>query len=384
MNYNKIKIDYNKNFVPLKITNLNELILRKLFDQEIDPSYSIKLSDGINYTDTKILSIKRTESTWKEVYNLKLDSRVDFVPGDSIGLLCPNNIKLADQIFNLLGIPNDFYYIKQIGRSGFEYKGSLRDFFIHIFDFTSLPKKSFLYDISKKSPYRSQIEYLCSKEGTADYLSMIKRWNNVIDFILTFECKISLEDLLMNCQTVKPRYYSLTNSIKDKCSILVGTISKEINGIIRYGHVSDFVHNGHTKDLKICLRVSNLIRIGNSLKILCICTGTGVAPFLSFMKNKKEDQKLKIIYGFRNVEDDLTHNEKLSTNTEIIKVLSSTKMYVTDYIDKNQKYIEEFVREDCLVYVCGRSEMQKRIFEIFSERYNYLVEDKRLFFDSWL
>lgn len=377
MKFNKLEYNLNVDFVPLNIRNFNKLIIKKT---NYTGSYKIKTNENINLIDTNILNIENLFCTWKKVYKVQLNYTLDFVPGDSIGLLCSNNDLLVNEMLSLLEMSGDtLLYIEQIGKTGFQFEGSLRDFFKYIFDFTSLPKKAWLMDISKTSKNKHDIEYLCSKEGVKDYLSIIKNWNNVLDIIYTFQCKPSLEDLIMNCQTIKPRYYSLTNHVNEKCEILVAIIKKGD----RYGHVSNFIDMQNYNNLKICHRPSKLFRLNFCKKVLGICTGTGIAPFFSFLKNKEDDQYIKLIYGFRNQEDDLIKDAKYK-KTEIIKILSCNKIYVTDYLLQNLNKIKTYIKDGCLVYVCGRPDMQKTIYSIFNENFSEIVKEKRLFFDSWI
>lgn len=121
------------------------------------------------------------------------------------------------------------------------------------------------------------------------------RWNNIIDFIKTFGCRPMLEDLLGDCEIIKPRYFSLTNKIGEDSEILVGIMSKVFEGFVRYGHVSSYLVNPEPGEIQVSLRTNLLFRMDAAeKKLLGICTGTGIAPFLSFISLGRSENILEM------------------------------------------------------------------------------------------
>lgn len=377
MDYNQIKINL-KEYKKINITDLHNVEIQK---SEGD-YFSINQTD-LDLVDCEILEINKLKATWRDVYHVKLDIKDQFRPGDSVGILCPNKDEYAEKMLKILDLENDIYEIKRDGRNPIDFHGHLFDFFKYVYDFTQIPKKSTLLRLAKGNKY---LEYLSSREGSRDYFGMINNWNNILDVLIMFGCKPTLEDLVTGCEILKPRYFSLTNKLGEYYEILVGINSKEVELVgnrkseIRYGHVSQFILNPNGQ-IKVCIRESKLIRLNNSKKNLIICTGTGIAPFLSFLKNKSIEQHFWVIYGFRSTEDDLYVGEY--ENTEVDRVLSSEGKYVTDFVFENLEKVKEYVQRECAVYVCGRMDMQKEIYRIFCSEMSSLVEEKRLFFDNW-
>lgn len=437
-----LNINFNPNYKPLKIQNLNTLKI-------IEKSKFSQKFNIFNIQETEIKSILKLPCKWKQVYKIQFKKKLSYTPGDSISIIAPNTTQIVDELFRFLKL-KDFNLI--IEHTKFKYEGSLRDFFLNVFDFNSIPKKAFFYDIKKYSKYEKVIEYLCSKEGTRDYFRIDL---NVLELLKIFKCKPSIYDLLMNCQIIRPRKYSLINKSENECEILVGIIKRKIfsdyfdenfleniiqnlrisgnndmkkkaynflkdnenklennntetiiytknecfndhkkenlnidinkeKSVLKYGHISSLIKADQFKKVSISLSENKLLRLGNSKNILCICTGTGIAPFISFLNNKKEDQFIKIIYGFRNIEDDLlTYVNFDHRNVEIIKILSCNKIYVTDYLLDNINEINQFISKDCQVYVCGRAEMEKKVFQIFCDNFKDIIEKKNIFFDDW-
>lgn len=72
----------------------------------------------------------------------------------------------------------------------------------------------------------------------------------------------------------------------------------------RYGKASTYIHTNTPLPLFINVRKNILLTYKPSKRMVMIATGTGVTPFLSFMRNSTCERML-MVYGFRNVEDDI-------------------------------------------------------------------------------
>jgi len=123
------------------------------------------------------------------------------------------------------------------------YQGPIFNFLKNHLDMTSLPKRMMLLNLSKRAKKRKELEYLASKEGEKDYLGMGVRMNGLVEILKEFECEPTVEELLRNYEEIKPRYFSFINEGGKKGEILVGIIKKEIEGEVKYGHVSKFIEN---------------------------------------------------------------------------------------------------------------------------------------------
>ncbi|EOB13006.1 oxidoreductase, partial [Nosema bombycis CQ1] len=161
MKFNKIQIDHKK-FTKLNFKEISTIKI-ELKEREIKGNeYSCNINNKTNISSefninenqnftfeeknhsaekpNNILRNKSSKPTWREVYKVKLESKEPFVPGDSIGILCPNKDEFPQKIIKLLNLENDHYKIERNGLNPFKFTGKLYDFFKYVFDFTSLPK----------------------------------------------------------------------------------------------------------------------------------------------------------------------------------------------------------------------------------------------------
>lgn len=327
----------------------------------------------IPYCAVEIKSVSRRRCLWREVHSVSLGMRATFSPGDAVGLLVPNDVQLVNRLFAICSLSDTCISIVREGRHGFSYSGSLYDFFLHYFDFHTLPRKSFLYALSKTSPQGQMLEYLCSKEGARDYFGMLGR-NNIVDIIETFGCQPTAAVLAEHCEIIRPRFFSLTNHRDSDSEILVGTISN--------GHVSRFVARCSMGDFVWCyVRENKLMRMTSAAMMLCICTGTGVAPFIAFARNKAKEQMLWLVFGCRSIEDDLSEDIEATDSIVISKAFSSQGEYVTDILAQNERRVAAFLSKGD-VFVCGGPEMQRSVMCFIESRFGRDAAGK-VFRDDW-
>lgn len=378
----KINYTLKNQYKKLEPISTNNLIIEPSL-LEISHPFIFNSTDFPEYKKTEIVEILKIPSKWKETFKIKINTQIDYSPCDSIGMLAPNPDKIVDQIFNYCNFKNERLKIERKGLNGFNFDGMLRDFIKYRMDLNSIPKKKLLLELSKNAAKRNELEYLCSVEGTKDYLNLGVRLNTILDIIEEFECKPTVEEIIKYCEIIKPRYYSLIQ--KDGISeILLGIISNRVDDEIILGHVSNYIKNNYKENSKYnlpieyCIRKSSLFQGFNSKNIVCFCTGTGIAPFISFYRKYLEFNKinkLKVVYGYRSDEDNLLKYYDVE-KSEVILAKSSEKVYVYDFID-------EIKDEDCNIFICGNMKMQKSIFLAINEKYHKIVEEKRIFFDNW-
>ena len=152
----------------------------------------------------------------------------------------------------------------------------------------------------------------------------------------------------------KSRLYSIA-SAKDFEHIVV--LIREING----GDLSNRFRK---------LKIGTFLEISNPVgyftlpdntqdkKIVCIATGSGIAPFLSFT-NSYPTINLEIIHGIRNLDDSLMN--EITGNAKYVTCTS--KSSDGDYTGRVTDYIKSQPLESAtLYYICGNGEMIHEIY----------------------
>lgn len=381
--FSKIKYSYDSNYIPIVVREQNRITIKKAEACSDGFQFKSASSDGISKAKLKVL--RKLPTKWKDTFVANIDHKFDFYPCDAVGILVPNPDEVVDELFELCGFENMTAVIERVGISPFLFTGSIKDFIKYKLDLNTLPKKSLLMRLARNSSKNKELEYICSKIGTSDYLALGENWTSLIEIIREFECKPTLEDFLVNCELIKPRYYTILNS---KGDILVGIVSKIVDNSLRLGHFSNFLCNLHSlssgeAEVEICLRKNKLCDKIPLDNLVCFCTGTGIAPYIAFhnhLKDKSQETvyrgSTKLVYGFRNDEDNIL--KYFEIDGPIINVKSSNKDYVYDKTGIIQDCLP-----GCCVFICGNIRAQKATFLKISEKFPMLVQEKRIFFDSW-
>ncbi|EPR79908.1 NADPH cytochrome p450 reductase [Spraguea lophii 42_110] len=334
-----------------------------------------------NISKANINKIEKLSTTWKKVYKVELDSTLSYNPGDSVGIIVSNREIYVNEIFKILNIKDRSIEIKIKDKKSKEfkivYRGLISDYFRNVFSFTEIPKKSFLKAIIECSEEKEIIKFLVSKEGSKKYFELLKY--NLIEILTFLKAKPTLEHLVYFANNIKPRYYSLTNEDKN----LEFYIGVENTEHIK-GHCSSFFDNIYfnSKTHKekhvyvLGVKKNEFFNLRKSKKYLFISCGIGITPFISFSNHI---DNYWVIHGTRSKQDDLTTH--LRKKGEITTIISKHER-IENFI-KNE-LVGDFIKENCLLYICGPIEMQKKVYNTIKEFYNFVLNEKRVFFDSWL
>ena len=141
-----------------------------------------------------------------------------------------------------------------------------------------------------------------------------------------------------------------------------------------------------------------------STPMMMICTGSGIAPFVSFLqefdkRNEKGSQRY-LIFGRKNrqsdfiFEDELEGYKRKGVLTELHGAFSRDdphkKIYVQDVLkEKYGDRLKELIKEKKMfVYVCGSLSMGNMVKSLISETvgketYDEMEKEKRLITEFW-
>ena len=405
---------------------LNNLEL-KLYDQNVQ--------NHLNTKKLKILNIEELRQNTVNGSTLKISldltgTNIKYNPAENVLIYPKNKEDIVNIVFNQLAMDKENNYInyKILSKEkenlnlplpeGITVKEALSEYIdlscqINI----EILKKLIIYltDVNQKSKIN---EIINNEDKQKDFLS--KNYN-IADFIKEFDSlQLSLQELCEIFPTITPRYYTCASSFNKNNNLIEIIITlvgwKGPKGDKRYGITSNYINDlfisksFQKKDeyLNILIKPSEFKLPANlQTPMLMLCTGSGIAPFISFLqefesiKNKNNDIKFEIylIFGSMNKKNDFIFEKELNDFknkgilTEYYTAFSrdqEQKIYVQNVLGNNfdKEKLEKLIRKGMIVYICGSTSMGKAINEKLKELlgndlYVNMINNGQLISETW-
>ncbi|KAJ8921507.1 hypothetical protein NQ315_003125 [Exocentrus adspersus] len=319
----------------------------------------------------------------KKVYELELcaeELSYKFLPGDTIGLLPPNDEVEIEQILSRLNI--DTYknkaYKLEISETTTKKnptlpkhipnEGIVGEIFKYYLDVRKPPKKA-LIPFTENYEEVKRIEMICSPAGSKEYSDLIEGpAQTLLGLLNTFpSCHPILEVILEHSLPLQPRYYSISSSPLRKDSFCITFFIVE-NSDGTKGVCTGWLEriDKALEKVPFYFRKPNSFRISTdfSTPVILIAAGTGIAPFIGFFRALSTPRKGKtyLFYGCRYPDRDYLYRNELQGYLQagvVTKVytafsrLGTEKWYVQDEIIKNGQEFVDVLQNKAVVYVCG-------------------------------
>ncbi|XP_022084501.1 methionine synthase reductase-like [Acanthaster planci] len=306
-------------------------------------------SAASSVTMVKFVSATRLtrEDAVKTALDLELDiseSGIQYQPGDSFSIICPNDSKEVSNLIQRLGLADkaDCPLSLQV-LSGTKKRRaaipeyiptplcSLRHAFLHCCDIRSPPKKAFLrvlIDHTSDESEKRRLQELCSKQGAGDYGAFIRDPHlSLLDILTAFpSCSPPLSQLFEHLPRLQPRPYSISssplvdsNKLHFVFNIVVfseeqgrnkqreGVCTGWLNHLTKIQHYSDDSLHSQMLQLDIHpeIRIPIFERTNQhfhlpadpTTPIIMIGPGTGVAPFIGFLQHRACMQQTGVCLG---------------------------------------------------------------------------------------
>jgi sulfite reductase (NADPH) flavoprotein alpha-component len=288
----------------------------------------------------------------KETYHIEIEAEnVDYLPGDSIGVIPENPVATIDAITSIVGIDKE----KNVG-----YKNEP----ITIFDL--LQKKLNIFYL----PERVVKKYadIVQQEIPATRIDLL-------DLLRIYPVKnaAQFKDVITILEPITPRLYSIASSPEahnGELHIIVAKNYFDINEEIKYGLTSDFLSHLHVDTtLNFYVHPNAQFRLPEEDKdIIMIGPGTGIAPFRSFIAQRDAigaSGKNWLFFGDQHFLTDFLYQTEIQSWLETgalnkVSVAFSRdtkeKIYVQHKMLKESKKFYEWLESGAYIYLCGTKE----------------------------
>jgi sulfite reductase (NADPH) flavoprotein alpha-component len=311
-----------------------------------------------------LLNKKGSEKeTWHVEFDLT-ESRLDYVVGDSFGIIPANDPGLVSAIIKALDAPPDF----PIGGR------TLRDVLSDGVSLSPAPDMLFqLYSYVTGGGRRQKAKALSAGEDpdgdakTLDVLSAIEKFPGV---------RPDPEAFIESLDPLQPRLYSISSSLRahpGRISLTVDAVRYHVAKRQRLGVASTFLAERVAPGDKVNVYIQKAHNFGlpadPSVPIIMVGPGTGIAPFRAFLYERmatKASGRNWLFFGHQRhdydffYEDELTAMKAAGVLTRLSLAWSrddKDKFYVQDRMRQVGHDIWTWLEEGAHFYVCGAIRM---------------------------
>jgi NADPH-ferrihemoprotein reductase len=360
-------------------------------------------------------------STVHVEFDLK-GSKVRYEAGDHLAVLAENEPELVNGYISRLGVVDQMSKIIALmhkdGKKGnhFPKKTTLKNVLTYFVDLASLPRKKVLKAFANYAQDEKEREYLKllsanSDEGKREYHDFVSsKSRSTLDVLNHLKSvKIPLSHFLELMPRLQPRYYSIASSSqihKDSVHVVVAVVRYKTElGKTKEGVCSSYLERiAPGKKAYIYVRKSHFhLPKDPSTPVLMIGPGTGVAPFVGFLQQrralKEAGKKLGeayLYFGCRRSEEDFIYEEHLKeaeTNGYISKLHvafsrdQDKKIYVQHMIKSHGTEIWRNLSKNGYIFICGDAkymakDVEETLISIVHEHGNKSKEEARDFIEK--
>ena len=399
-------------------------------------NYNKNVQNYLNSKKLKILNIEEKRpnningSTLKVTFDLT-GTGIKYKPADSVLIYPKNKQEIVNIVINHLekGKENDYINYKLIDKNkelfnlplpeGITVKNALTEYIdlsCHINKNILSKLINYLTDANQKNKAN---EIINDEKKLSEFLS--KNYN-IAEFIKEFNSlKLTLQGLCEIFPIISPRYYSCCSSYKKNNNIIEIIITlvsfKGPTGEIKYGMTSNYINElfksksfqSNDEYIKISFKDTEFkFPFHLQTPMLMIGTGSGIAPFISFLqefesiKNNNTNMNFEtyLIFGSMNKNNDFIFEKELEefkqkgALKEYFTAFSrdqDKKFYVQDALEKNfdKEKIENLIIKRMMhIYVCGSVRMGNSVKEKLKEllgveNYERMIKNKQLYLETW-
>ncbi|RLN90899.1 hypothetical protein BBJ28_00000324 [Nothophytophthora sp. Chile5] len=421
-------ISYEKMFGPLgtpteipeELPRLQSSLLNVRFLDANEPQEpAVEAEEEISSTNPYLASIVGAEyltaaHAERKVLRVDIaldDSGIQYIPGDSIGIKCPNRSEDVEAVLACLGLNGDqiFWAEAVAAKNGrttkrksatsthFPSPCSIRDVFLHHVDLQSSPKKAALRALAtycSDEEQQARMLLLSSKAGADKYKAFITEQQlNFVELLHLFpSCKPPLDHLLTVLPQLMSRYYSITTSpLVDatRLSVAFTVVDNAVgtHGLRRRGLCTNWLNDicqpllgADSSAAEAGVKIPIFVRgtqdfhlpESASAPMLLIGPGTGVAPFMGFLQHRQIEAELStatqqgdtfLFFGCRRQSEDWLFREQMheylvnGTLAQLFTAFSrdqEEKHYVQHELRDNGALVcQLLLKAEGYVFVCG-------------------------------
>jgi sulfite reductase (NADPH) flavoprotein alpha-component len=292
-------------------------------------------------------------------------SGINYVPGDSLGVIPRNPPALVDELLPHLGLDAETTVDQPAGPV------SLRQLLINQYALNRVSKK-FVKAVAERLPdgdKKHQLaEIIANDEAFDDYVFTRDYTDVLVDYPVTF----TAAEFLPLANKIAPRLYSIASSPKahpGEVHLTVAVVTYHTHGRQKYGLASGFLANGqplHVDELPVYIQPTKHFHMPPpDAAMIMVGPGTGIAPFRAFLEERAVegapgknwlffgDQKKSTDFLYESEFAELQAKGILTKFDTAFSRDQAEKIYVQNRMHENAAEIWKWLQEGAYFYVCG-------------------------------
>lgn len=306
-----------------------------------------------------------TEGSDKETRHFELslkDSGLDYLPGDSLGVVPTNCEQVVAELLNAVGLTGEESIT--LGEDIM----ILKDALIHRLACTVLSKIQIKkFNEIAQSGHLADLLKIENKDALVDYM-----WGReLIDLFLEYpQSGLNAQDFTGLLRPMPPRLYSIASSLSahpEEVHLTVAVVRYEGNGKERKGVCSSYLAERVGERVPCYLHPNKNFKLPEdpSIPIIMVGPGTGIAPFRAFIEERRvtgASGKNWLFFGDRSQKTDYLYENEWESyqNDGLLNDLDlawsrdqEKKVYVQHKMLEKKAQLWTWLQDEAIFYVCG-------------------------------
>jgi len=292
-------------------------------------------------------------------------SGINYVPGDSLGVVPRNFPKTVDDLLPHLGLAPDATVELPTGTVG------MRDLLISGYILNRVSKK-FVKAVLEKLPEggkkTSLAEIVGNEEAFDDYVFT----RDYTDVLIDYPVQFAAAEFLPLANKIAPRLYSIASSPKahpGEVHLTVAVVKYHTHGRDKYGIASGYLAHGqelNKDEMPVYIQPTKHFHMPPpDAAMIMVGPGTGIAPFRAFLEERDiEGAKGKnwLFFGDQKKSSDFLYEAQFTElqNKGVLTRLDTAfsrdqaeKIYVQNRMQENGAELWKWLQDGAYFYVCG-------------------------------
>ena len=317
------------------------------------------------YASELLVNRLMTEGSDKETRHFELslkDSGLDYLPGDSLGVVPTNCEQVIAELLNAVGLTGEESIT--LGEDTM----ILKDALMHRLACTVLSKIQIKkFNEIAQSDRLADLLKIENKDDLVDYM-----WGReLIDLFIEYpQSGLNAQDFTGLLRPMPPRLYSIASSLSahpEEVHLTVAVVRYEGNGKERKGVCSSYLAERVGERVPCYLHPNKNFKLPDdpSTPIIMVGPGTGIAPFRAFIEERRAtgasgknwlffgDRSQKTDYLYEN-EWESYHNDGLLNDLDLAWSRDQEKkVYVQHKMLEKKAQLWSWLQDGATFYVCG-------------------------------